>query len=127
MNVETTVDAFLAAMEAGDAAAVERLIHPGIQVSYNFAPMSFSKAQFIDMQRAVDRAATRKFTLIERHVVGARVIQRHRLSLVTHAGTEFAIDAALFLTVENGLVTAIEEYLDSAQLNHDIVQEGMAR
>lgn len=124
-QAEQIVDAFIAAMEAGDADAAESLLHSDIQVYYNFMP-SLPKPEFIELQRKVDSAATRKLTLIERQVAGNRVIQRHQLCLTTHAGVVNIIDAALFLTVENGLITEMGEYLDSAQLNHDLLKDDAA-
>jgi len=117
-------DAFITALESADSDAVAALLHPDIQVSYNFMS-SVGKEQFVTMQRMVDRVAARKLKIIERHVIGNRVIQRHQLSLVPRTGEASLIDVALFVTVEQGMVIEMKEYLDSAQLNQDILSEAL--
>ena len=57
------------------------------------------------------------YEIVDRTVDGSRVIQQHILTTRLADGQTFTLPAAMFITVRDGLITRIEEYLDTAQLN----------
>lgn len=105
-------------IESKDIAGVAALYHDDIAVWHNFTGTAQSKTENLrnlgDFAKAV---AQIRYAVLERIDLGGRVIQRHDLHCRVADGREFAIPACIFITVENGRIRRIEEYLDTAQVN----------
>lgn len=57
------------------------------------------------------------YRVIERHFIGYQMIQRHELTTTEPDGTvTHRLQAAAFLTVRNGQVHELDEYLDSREV-----------
>jgi len=116
-ETETVADALFAAIEAGDFAAAEALYDSDIGIWHNFSRAVQDKATNLEVLRQSRQAYEMSYDIKDRIVNGDRVIQQHILTTRLPDGQTFTLPAAIFITVRNGLITRIEEYLDSGQVN----------
>jgi ketosteroid isomerase-like protein len=122
------VAGLFAAIEAKQLEAVAERYDEGIEVWHNFSNAVQSKVDNLRVLGGLIRSTdTIRYEIIERHqVTGNRVVQRHNLHCRTRAGAQVTIPACIFLTVEDGLIIRIDEYLDTAQ-TRPLQSEGSAR
>jgi ketosteroid isomerase-like protein len=116
-EAETVADALFTAIEAGDFAAAEALYGSDIAIWHNFSRAVQDKATNLEVLRQSRQAYEMSYDIKDRIVDGDRVIQQHILTTRLPDGQTFILPAAIFITVRNGLITRIEEYLDSGQVN----------
>lgn len=64
----------------------------------------------------VDNTAGRRYEVLERQVFDGGFVQQHLVHAAAKDGTPVTFRACLVVKVANGLVTRIDEYLDSADL-----------
>jgi len=117
-NLETAA-ALFAAIEAKDPDAVAALYNDDIQVWHNFTIASQDKkANVATLTALCTHVANIRYDVVERLVLDdERVLQRHVLCAATGQGEEIQIPACMLITVRNGRIAAIHEYLDSGQAN----------
>lgn len=116
-EAEAVADALFEAIENGDFAATEALYAPDISVWHNFSRAVQDKATNLEVLRQSRKAYEMSYSIKDRIVDGDRIIQQHILTTRLPDGQTFILPAAIFITVRNGLITRIEEYLDSGQVN----------
>lgn len=115
MSMEEIADQFFAAIENGDAAALERLYAEDVVVWHNFRDVTQSRAESVQSLAQFAAAATCKYIIEARYVVGDTVIQRHRVHVeMRETGETKDIAVAFFMTIRDGRVSLIHEYIDSA-------------
>lgn len=114
---EAVADALFEAIRAGDFAAVDALYDPGIGVWHNFSRIAQNKATNLETLKQARNSYAMSYEVRDRIVDGDRVIQQHILTTRLPDGQTFTLPAAIFITVRNGLITRIEEYLDTGQVN----------
>ena len=117
MQTDALVTTFFNAIAAGDIATVERIYADDVQVWHNMSNSAQSKTENLAVLRGLSRMGGLRYEVLERLIVGNRVSQRHTLHVLLRNGAKFEIPASLFLTIEDGRITRIDEYLDSAQTN----------
>ena len=115
-GVEHVVNAYFDAIQKFDFSTVSRLYSESLTVWHNFTDSEQDKASNLQGLRAIEAFTAIHYHIIERHVVGNRVAQRHRLQVTRADGRSFDLPVAIFLTVEHGQITRVDEYFDSAQL-----------
>jgi ketosteroid isomerase-like protein len=117
-NIDTAADLF-AAIEAKDPAAVGALYADDVAVWHNFDDACQDKAANLATLSGLCAAATKiRYDVTERlELEAGRVLQRHVLRVSVPSGETFAIPACIFVTVANGKITRIDEYLDTGQAN----------
>mgnify|MGYP001222891615 CR=1 FL=1 len=114
---EAVVARFFAAIEAGDTDTLQRLYHPGALVWHNTDDLEQDVTANLRVLRWVGRNVQGlKYGDIRRTLTGdGRVLQQHVLRGVSLSGAPVEIPAAIIFTLDSaGLVTRIDEYLDSA-------------
>jgi ketosteroid isomerase-like protein len=116
-EAEAVADALFEAIETGDFAAAEALYAPDIGVWHNFSRAAQDKTTNLQVLRQSRQAYEMSYDIKDRIVDGNRIIQQHTLTTRLPDGQTFILPAAIFITVQNGLITRIEEYLDSGQVN----------
>jgi ketosteroid isomerase-like protein len=106
------------ALEAGDAAAAKALYAPGATLWNN---VSQRDARAADVAAFLPVLAKR---MPDRRYADRRVIpfeggfcHRHRLTGTRRDGARVAAECCVLVSVEDGLITRMEEYLDSRQLD----------
>ena len=116
-EAETVADALFEAIESGDFAGAEALYDPDIGIWHNFSRAVQNKATNLEVLRQSRKAYEMSYEITDRIVSGDRVIQQHTLTTRLPDGQTFVLPAAIFITVRDGLITRIEEYLDTGQVN----------
>lgn len=109
-----TVEAFFAALEAGDVRAVGALYHDDLVVWHSHTGQVQTRAENLATLQAMLAVGQPVYCVHERVVQDGRVAQRHTLALTLANGHVAELDAAIFLTVRDGRILRIDEYLDSA-------------
>lgn len=109
---------FLAALNANDGDAVRQIYHPQARIWHSFHPDG--------LQSVEDNVKTlawmhRKLPGLHYDVVRLQALpdgylQQHVLRGTMADGTAIALYACAICTVEDGRITALEEYLDPAQV-----------
>lgn len=117
-NLETAA-ALFEAIERKAPQAVAALYADDVQVWHNFSNSCQTKAENIQVLTALC-ANVREihYDVVERLLLDdGRVLQRHVLRAGVGRGEEILIPACIFVTVREGRIARIDEYLDTAQAN----------
>jgi ketosteroid isomerase-like protein len=119
---QSTLDvaaALFAGIESGRAEDVAAIYADGIKVWHNFDNREQTKAENLEsLKGLVSSTGSRRYDVLERLLLpDGRVLQRHDLRVTTRSGTEFVIPACIFITVQDGRIVRIDEYLDTGQAN----------
>jgi len=117
-NLEVAA-ALFAGIESGRADDVAALYADDIKVWHNFDNREQNKAENLaTLKGLVSSTGSRSYAVIERLLLpDGRVLQRHDLEVTTRSGAEFVIPACIFITVRDGQIARIDEYLDTGQAN----------
>lgn len=108
---------FIDALNAGDEAEVRAVYHPEAKLWHNFE----SGYQPVDLNIKTLHWMHRKlknlhYDLVRLEPLSNGYLQQHVLRGNTESGEEIALYACAICTVEDGRITALEEYLDPAQV-----------
>jgi ketosteroid isomerase-like protein len=113
-GIVAVVDQLFAAIEAGDAAAVEALYADEVAVWHSVTGQTIDReASLVILRWIMAPGVTRSYEIQERLVDGEGLAQRH----VLHVGVgdrTLDLPVAIFLTVRDGKITTIEEYVEKA-------------
>ena len=106
-------------IEAGDPSGVDALYSDDVEVWHNFSNAVQTKAENLQTLTGLIGSVEKiRYDVRERLALDAeRVVQRHDLCCTLKDGTSFTIPACIFITVRDGRIVRIDEYLDSAQAN----------
>lgn len=106
-------------IEAGDPAGVDAIYSDDVEVWHNFSNAIQTKAEnVLTLTGLVSSVDKIRYDVKERIAIDdERVMQRHDLCCTTRDGSNYIIPACIFITVRNGRIVRIDEYLDSAQAN----------
>ena len=105
-------------IEAKRVEGVSALYADDILVWHNFSNTTQTKTENLQTLDGLTRnVAQIRYDVTERVLLGDRVMQRHLLRCRISTGEEFVIPACIFVTVRDGKITRIDEYLDTAQSN----------
>jgi uncharacterized protein len=103
------------AIEAGDIDAVRRLYHPDVEVWHNtdrvVQPRDANLATLAWVMRTLPGL---RYAEVRRAATDDGFVQRHVLVATNRAGRRVEVPACVVATVEDGLITRLDEYLDSA-------------
>lgn len=117
MSIEAIADEFFAAIPKGDGDTLDRLYADDAGVWHNFDGVTQTKAEGLQMLAQFAAAVESRYDVAERYVVGDTLIQRHDIhTRVRETGATNVIRVAIFLTIRDGQVHRIYEYLDGAQV-----------
>jgi ketosteroid isomerase-like protein len=117
-TVVDVADRLFAAIENGDAAAVDRLWSNDIAVWRAGARRDDDKARAM---RVIDWfiAATteRHYEILDRRLFDGGFVQQHILRATGHAGQSISVRVCIVIRVgTNGLINRIDEYFDRAEI-----------
>lgn len=106
-----------AAIEAGDIAAVEKLYAPAIVIWHNYDGVEQSLSENLRTLRWLTRNATDlRYEEIRLQETPRGFVQQHVLRATGPGGVRLEIPACIVGTVNDGQITRIDEYLDSAHV-----------
>lgn len=108
-----------AAIEAGDIEAVRALYSPDVTVWHNHDGL----AQSIDDNLRVlgwmaKHLPGARYTHVRRSATDTGFVQQHILVATNRNGREVAVPACIVADVNDGRITRLDEYLDSAHVAH---------
>ena len=117
-EVMALADRFFAAIESGDAAAVRDVYDPAALIWHN----NDGTAQGVDENLVVlnwcmTNIGRMRYEEVRRQPTPSGFVQQHVLRGTAPNGTELEIPACLVVAVDNGRVTRVDEYLDSAHIS----------
>ena len=112
------LDRFFAAIASGEIDAVRAIYAPGVAVWHNFDGVAQTLEQNLATLAWVSRHVSGlRYEEVRRQPLGdGRVAQQHVLRGRAPNGHELEVPAALFVTIADGRITRLEEYLDTAQV-----------
>ena len=116
MSVAETAREFFGAIERADLEALNRLYADDVKIWHNFSGKFMEKKTNVAILGKLTTAGNVKYVVQESHVVGDRLLQRHVLEIAMKGGNRVGIPAAIFLTIKNGRITELHEYVDSAHV-----------
>jgi ketosteroid isomerase-like protein len=111
-------DRLFKAIERGDVAAIRDIYAPGAKIWHN----NDGATQNIDANLAVlgwvvANISELAYTEIRRHATPAGFVQQHVMrGRVKSSGKEFRLPACIICDVEQGRITRLDEYFDSAHI-----------
>lgn len=108
---------FNAALEDGNVDAARGCLHPDANIWHNFD----LKEQSVDENMQlfgwmIKKAKSRHYEVFHLEEMQHGYLQRHILHIENQAGEKAKTHACAYITVENGLITRIDEYIDPAPL-----------
>ena len=113
-NVLDVADQLFSGIERGDRAAIEAVYDDDIQVWNTVLPRAMDKARSLAvLDWLMAPGVTRSYEIHERLVSGDRLAQRHTLRVTVPGQEVVEMPVALFITVVDGLITHIDEYVDA--------------
>ena len=109
-------DRFIAALNAGDAAKVRTFYQPDATCWHNFDDAD----QTLDdnmklLEWMVRKVPDRHYRVVRRELIPGGWLQQHILEARLANGREMKMFACCVITLKDGLIQRIEEYLDPAQ------------
>jgi uncharacterized protein len=110
-------DRLFKAIEGGDVNAIKDIYAPHAKIWHNFDNLAQSVDENLAVLKwVVANIAEISYTEVHRQPTPSGFIQQHVLrGKVRASGKEIAIPACIVCNVENGRITRLDEYLDSAQ------------
>lgn len=109
-------DRFFAAIEAGDIAAVRGLYADDAVIWHNFSGSGQSPDENVRVLAWMcARTVARRYEVTRREPVAGGFMQSHVLHLELADGQRLGMPACLLVTVADGRIARLEEYLDPAQ------------
>jgi uncharacterized protein len=110
-------DRLFKAIERGDVNGIKDIYAPHAKIWHNFDNLAQSVDENLAVLKwVVANIAEISYTEIHRQPTPSGFIQQHVLrGKVKASGKEIAIPACIVCKVENGRITRLDEYLDSAQ------------
>jgi ketosteroid isomerase-like protein len=115
-DIHAFAERFMAALNGTDAAAVRSFYTPDATCWHNFddydQPIDENMKLFEWMAR---KAPGRRYQVVRRDLLPGGWFQQHVLEADLPDGRRLRMLACCVITLENGLIRRIEEYLDPAQ------------
>jgi ketosteroid isomerase-like protein len=121
-NLRSTVaevaDRLFAAIEGGDADAVERMWDDDVLVWKSAQPEEQDKPRAVRVISWFMHITTeRRYEILDRQFFDGGFVQQHILHATSRKGGSIALRVCIVIKVgANGLVTKIDEYFDPAEL-----------
>ena len=107
---------FVDAIQAGDTATVRACYHPDAKLWHNTDGIEQTVDQNMKvLDWFIRTLPDRNYRVTRREALSDGFLQQHVLEATLPDGTKWAMDACVVIKIENGLITRLDEYLDSAQ------------
>jgi ketosteroid isomerase-like protein len=105
---------FFAAIEAGDINAIYETYAPDAVIWHNFDNVEQTRDENVRMLGwSVKHLGNMRYTDVRRTATDTGFAQQHVLRAINPKGVEIEVPAALFVSVRDGRITRLDEYLDS--------------
>jgi ketosteroid isomerase-like protein len=108
-------DRFMRAIETGDIETVRACYAPDARIWHNNDGVEQTLEENLKVLNWVARhLSDRRYEIKSRHVFEGGYVQQHVLHGTLNNGKPFSMPACLVVTVTNGKIARLSEYLDSA-------------
>jgi ketosteroid isomerase-like protein len=114
-DVLSTVDKFVEALSTGDAASLDALFTDDAVIWHNYDQVSQPVAAALAALAGL-AALQPRYEIAGRDVVDGACIQRHVVHVTLPGGESAAIPAIQRISLADGRIRRIDEYMDSAQM-----------
>jgi ketosteroid isomerase-like protein len=115
-DVFAFADRFIDALNAGDAARVREFYQPDATVWHNFDNADQPLTENLKLlEWMVRKAPERRYRVLRREIVPGGWFQQHVLEARLADGREMKLYACCVITLQDGRIKRIEEYVDPAQ------------
>ncbi len=106
-----------AAVEAGDIGAVRELYHDDVRIWHNTDGVAQTGEENLrTLGWMVEYLAERRYEEVSCQPTLTGFVQQHVLRVTTLTGTRVELPACMVVTLDDGCISRIDEYFDSAQL-----------
>ncbi len=107
---------FVGAIQAGDAEAVRACYAPDAKIWHNIDGLEQSVDDNLKSLRWFARKLPDRFyRVLRREPLRDGFLQQHVLEATLPDGTEWKMSACVVVRMQDGLITRLDEYLDSAE------------
>jgi ketosteroid isomerase-like protein len=107
---------FVGAIQSGDTATVRACYHPDAKLWHNNDGIEQTVDQNIKVLDWFIRALPdRNYRVTRLEALPDGFVQQHVLEATLPDGTKWAMDACVVVRMENGVITRLDEYIDSAK------------
>ncbi|HEY8950872.1 MAG TPA: nuclear transport factor 2 family protein [Rhizomicrobium sp.] len=114
-DTNVLADRFMRAIETGDIESVRACYAPDARIWHNNDGVEQTLEENIKVLHWVARHLSgRRYEIKSRHVFDGGYVQQHVLHGTLNNGKPFSMPACLVVTVTNGKIARLSEYLDSA-------------
>ena len=115
-DMNMLADRVMRAIERNDHKTVEECYAPDARIWHNFDGVEQTVAENLKTLAWIDgRLKNRKYEIVSRRMFDGGYVQQHVLHGTLTNGMPFAMPACLIVTVTDGRIARLEEYLDTAQ------------
>jgi uncharacterized protein len=106
------------AIERGDVDAIRNIYSPDCKIWHNHDGQTQSPDENLRVLKwVIDNIEQRAYTEIRRQPTPTGFVQQHVMrGRLKSSGKQFALPACIVCIVENGRITRLDEYLDSAHV-----------
>jgi ketosteroid isomerase-like protein len=109
-------EGFVGAIQSGDVAAVRACYAPGAKIWHNTDNIE----QTVDdnmkvLEWFIQKLPDRFYRVLRREALKDGFLQQHVLEATLPDGVAWKMSACVVVKMENGLITRLDEYLDSAE------------
>lgn len=117
MSNDDVAEQLFAAIENGDVGTVRDLYSPDVVIWHNTDGREQSADQNLaTLMWVVENLAERRYEDVRRSVTDRGFVQQHMMRWTKADGTRAELPACIVATCADGLITRIDEYLDSAHV-----------
>jgi ketosteroid isomerase-like protein len=114
-DTNVLADRFMRAIETGDIETVRACYAPDARIWHNNDGLEQTLEENIKVLHWVARHLSgRRYEIKSRHAFDGGYVQQHVLHGTLNNGKPFSMPACLVVTVTNGKIARLSEYLDSA-------------
>ncbi len=107
---------FVGAIQSGDTATVRACYAPDAKLWHNTDNIEQTPDQNMKVLEWFMRTLPdRNYRVIRREPLPDGFLQQHVLEATLPDGTRWAMDACVVVKIENGVITRLDEYMDSAK------------
>ena len=104
------------ASNRGDNEEIARCYAPDARIWHNFDGQEQTIAEMFKVTRWIDKKLTnRTYTVLRREAFPGGYMQQHVMTGTLANGDKFELPACFVALVKDGVVTRVEEYLDTKQ------------
>jgi ketosteroid isomerase-like protein len=107
---------FMQAIQAGDAEGMRACYAPGAKIWHNTDDIEQSlEANVKSLNWFITKLPDRHYRVLRREALSDGFLQQHVLEATFPDGTLWKMSACVVVKMEGGLITRLDEYLDSAE------------